>query len=95
MWHERVTEVWAETEVKNDFKDFGLRYCKSGVYHLLNWEAQQEFSLFFKCIFIYLTALGLSCSMWDLVPRPGIKPRPPAWGTQSLSHWTHQGSPRN
>ena len=30
----------------------------------------------------------LSCSMWDLVPWPGIKPGPPALGAQSLSHWT-------
>ena len=26
--------------------------------------------------------------MWDLVPRPGIKPGPPALGAWSLSHWT-------
>ena len=26
--------------------------------------------------------------MWDLVPRPGIEPRPPALGVWSLSHWT-------
>ena len=26
--------------------------------------------------------------MQDLVPQPGIKPRPPAWGPWSLSHWT-------
>ena len=30
----------------------------------------------------------LNWGMWDLVPRPGIKPRPPALGAQSLSHWT-------
>ena len=29
-----------------------------------------------------------SCSMWDLVPWPGIKPRPPALGAQSVNHWT-------
>ena len=29
-----------------------------------------------------------SCGMWDLVPWPGIEPRPPALGAQSLSHWT-------
>ena len=28
----------------------------------------------------------LSCSMGDLVPRPGIEPWPPALGMQSLSH---------
>ena len=30
----------------------------------------------------------LSCSIWDLVPQPGIKPGPPALGVQSLTHWT-------
>ena len=25
--------------------------------------------------------------MWDLVPWPGIEPRPPALGARSLSHW--------
>ena len=30
----------------------------------------------------------LSCSTWDLVPRPGIKPQPPALGAWNLSHWT-------
>ena len=29
----------------------------------------------------------LSCSMWDLVPWPGIEPWPPAVGLRSLSHW--------
>ena len=28
----------------------------------------------------------LSCGLWDLVPSPGIKPRPPALGAQGLSH---------
>ena len=31
---------------------------------------------------------GLSCSMWDLVPRLGIESGPPALGEWSLSHWT-------
>ena len=35
---------------------------------------------FFFLIFIYLAVLGLSCSMWDLVPHSGIKPRLPALG---------------
>ena len=30
----------------------------------------------------------LSCGLWDLVPRPGIEPRPPALGARSLTHWT-------
>ena len=43
---------------------------------------------------MYLDALGLSCAMWDLVPRPGIKPRPPALGVWSLSHWTTREAPQ-
>ena len=30
----------------------------------------------------------LSRGMQDLVPRPGIEPRPSALGAQSLSHWS-------
>ena len=33
-----------------------------------------------KNLFIYLTALGLSCGVWDLVTWPGVKPGPPALG---------------
>ena len=29
----------------------------------------------------------LSCSNWDLVPRPGTGSRPPTLGVQGLSHW--------
>ena len=42
-------------------------------------------------IFIYLTVQGLSCGMWDLASRPGIKPGPSALGAQSLRHWTTRG----
>ena len=35
----------------------------------------------------------LSCGMWDLVSWPGIKPRPPALGAWSLSHWTTRKAP--
>ena len=42
-------------------------------------------------IFIYLSALHLSCSMWDLIPWPGIKPGPSALGAWSLSYLEHQG----
>ena len=41
--------------------------------------------IFIFCI--YLTALGLSCHIWDLVPWPGIEPGPPALGTWKLNHW--------
>ena len=49
--------------------------------------------LFFKKIFIYLASPGLSCGMRDLVPWPGMEPRPPALGAQSLSHCATREAP--
>ena len=42
---------------------------------------------------MYLSVPGLSCSIWDLFPQPGIEPGPPALGAQSPNHWT-PGSPQ-
>ena len=42
----------------------------------------------FHCFLVACVIFG--CSMWDLVPWPGIEPGPLALGEQSLSH---QGSP--
>ena len=56
---------------------------------LLCWHVCTPYQVvLFKKLFFYLAVLGLSCSMWSLVPWAGIEPRPPALGTQSLSHWT-------
>ena len=43
--------------------------------------------------FLAFTALVLSCSTWDLVPQPGIKPGPPALGAKGLNHWTTREVP--
>ena len=43
--------------------------------------------------FFNLAVPGLSCGMWNLVPEPGIEPRPPALGVRSPSHWNTQRSP--
>ena len=43
--------------------------------------------IFFFLKNIYLAAPGLSCSMWDLVPRPGMELEPPALRERSLSQW--------
>ena len=57
----------------------------------LNLEGRGGFLWLLKNI--YLAVLGLSCSMWDLVPWRGInEPRTPALGSQSLSPLDHQGS---
>ena len=52
-----------------------------------------EFStfLFFKLIYLFGCTRIFSCSMWDLVPWPRIRPVPPSLGAQSLSH---QGNPK-
>ena len=55
-----------------------------------------ELYLFFKSLFIWLhwvlvAAHELFNLVWgvqDLVPWPGVKPRPPSLGVWSLSHWT-------
>ena len=36
----------------------------------------------------------LSCGIWDLVPWPGIEPRPPELGVQSLMYWTTREVPQ-
>ena len=46
------------------------------------------------CPFLVEACKIFSCSMWDLVPWPGIEPRPPALGARSLSHWTTREVPR-
>ena len=48
------------------------------------------FVYLFVLMFIYLAVACrfFSCSTWDLVSRPGIKPRPTALGSRSRSRWT-------
>ena len=51
-------------------------------------------AFFFKFLkkYLFVVAWGIffSCSMWDLVPWPGIEPGPSALGTMSLSHCTRE-----
>ena len=42
----------------------------------------------------FLAASCFSCSMWDLVPWPGIESRSPVLGAQRLSHWTTREVPQ-
>ena len=70
------------------------------------WNTFLLFNIFWIFIFIWLLQVfviahgifsccmqTLSCGTWDLDPRPGIKPRPPALGALSLSHWTSREVP--
>ena len=49
--------------------------------HVLIWLFQ--FLVWHSDFFFFF-----SCGTWDLIPWPGIEPRPPAMGMRSLSHWT-------
>ena len=48
---------------------------------------------FLKIVLIYLSALGLSCGVWDLVPWLVMELGTLALGGQSLSHWTTREVP--
>ena len=69
--------------------------CLQGVYSLGDHNSLLNFFFLILKSFIYfnLAALGLSYCMRDLAPCPGIEPRPPALGVQSLSHWTTREVP--
>ena len=44
-------------------------------------DGEVWWDIFLKYLFINLAVPGLSCSMWDLVPWPGIEPKPPCIGS--------------
>ena len=48
---------------------------------------------FIYLFIIYLAVPNLCCSMWDLVPWPGIRLQFPALRAQNLSHWTTREVP--
>ena len=48
-------------------------------------------SIYLVCRVLVAACEVFSCSMWDLVPGPGIEPGPPALGAQSLP-LDHQAS---
>ena len=41
-------------------------------------------------LFIFL---AVPCGVWDLVPPPGMEPKPPAVEVQHLNHWTSREVP--
>ena len=70
------------------FKDY--IYILKNIFYLFIWLLRV---LVAACRLFSCSMQTLSCSMWDLVPRPRIKPRPPALGAWSLSHWTTREVP--
>ena len=59
--------------------DFILQWSTKLLRSLLDASHTQWIKCTFKKNYYFsLTVLSLSCSMWDLVPWPGIEPGPPA-----------------
>ena len=93
---EEETEAWRRTHGKAEGRlalspyDFPIN---SAFFFLIDFYL-------FGCVESWLQHVGsavlvmacccmwiLSCSLWVLVPWPGMEPRPPALGIQSLGHW--------
>ena len=62
--------------------------------HPLDTRSATETS-FLKNICLFGCDGIFSCSMWNLVPWPVMKPGPPALGVQNLNHWTTRGIPNH
>ena len=70
-------------------------YIYSFLFHVFSLSVLKKYwfiwtyqVLFAACGIFSCGMWTLGCSMWDLVPQPGIEPGSPALGAQSLSHWT-------
>ena len=84
------------------FMSDSLLWFKTYFIYLLVWPRQvllrHTRSLFFLVVgrgIFSCSMWTLSCGMWDLVPWPGIKPRPSASKGQSLSPWNTREVPRD
>ena len=64
--------TWSDSGIEPRSPAFQVAFCTAGRFFT-------EWATGFVCLFIWLWKT-FSCSMWDLVPRPGIKPGPPALG---------------
>ena len=68
--------------------------CEQVTSHLPDWGPRALDGLLLLLFNIYLAVPGLSCSKQDPVPRSGTKPRAPALGARSRSHWATLGVSR-
>ena len=77
--------------IVNRFFFFWLYFQVHGSFFCHVWYAINFIE--YKYLFMYLVALGLSCSKQDLVPWPGMEPRHAALGAWNLSYWTTREIP--
>ena len=71
-----------QSEIAHLMKDNFMRLIKEGVVHS---ERGEKTLTFVFNNYLYLIALGLSCSMWDLVPWPGVEPGSLHWERRVLA----------
>ena len=55
-------------------------------------EPHSKYLFILLCQVLVVASRTFTCSMWDLVPWPGIEPGSPALGAWNLSHWTTRKS---
>ena len=90
--------------VPNYFHSFILRMCQIcstsylKIYIYLSVLVVLDLSCGFQnlvaaCRMVSCSVQTLSWGLWNLVPQPGIEPRPPKLGVQSLNHWTTREVP--
>ena len=103
MGSQRIGHNWA-TELNKQWVTMrmpfiSLHLITQAFYHLtasqkrwVQWYIFWE-TTFTEQIHNYLAVLGLSCSTWDLVSWPEIKPNTPALGSRGSSHWTTREVP--
>ena len=67
-----------------------IRKAPVCAWHTVGYKKYQLTTFFsnLACQVLVVACKMCSCGMWDLVSCPGIKPRLPALGGQSLSPWT-------
>ena len=98
--HSALELLWGFSSVALSRVSTGVCWFKS-LHQLLSLSILVCFSvLLYGITFAYswpaaafLAVLGLSCSMWDLVPWSGVTPGPPALEAWSLSLWTTREIP--
>ena len=96
-WISKISKARAYVQIK-----------KQGIFSFSTIGLFLKIYFYLFILFYFLAAPGLSCStqdllvtacrllscgIQDLAPRPGIEPRPPALGVQSLTHWTAREVP--
>ena len=86
-----IIPVEQDTGITNLGEILPMTFIKKNFF----FKLPKPFFFFHTFIFIYLflSVLGLCCSMWDLVPLPRIEPVPPTLGALNLSYWTTRDVP--